>query len=208
MDTVPHRLQAAQQWGAIPFHLHLDDYHTTKTTNNVNRDTKIDQADTTAGSMEHHGTRHQLCDFVKLISRQNGRSGSGADAVIECVGAYSALDTAYDLVAAGGTISSIGVHHGDFPFSPSQAYDKNVTYRSGRCPARSMMPIAEKLLLLGRRGLFLGGAQKENIINLGEIITHRFRLCDGKQAYEVFDKKLDNCLKPVMYPAEYAELVV
>ena len=42
-----------------------------------------------------------------------------------------------DLVRAGGTVSAVGVHYEErFAFSPANAYDKNLTYRIGRCPAR------------------------------------------------------------------------
>lgn len=194
------RLQAAQKWGATPLKLHLS------------------PADMSTSSVSPYpaGTSDQLAEFVRTASAKNMRSGSGADAVIECVGAYSALEMAYDLVATGGTISSVGVHHGDFPFTPPQAYDKNITYRAGRCPARSMMPIAEKLLLLARQGCPARGPDSSNgeserpadgRIVMKDIITHRFHLRDGKRAYDVFDKKVDGCLKPVMYPEEFASLV-
>jgi hypothetical protein len=40
-----------------------------------------------------------------------------------------------------GVISSVGVHTAPaFPFTPVEAYDKNVTLRCGRCPARAYMP--------------------------------------------------------------------
>jgi S-(hydroxymethyl)glutathione dehydrogenase/alcohol dehydrogenase len=31
-----------------------------------------------------------------------------------------------------------------------------------------------------------------------DIITHQFSLQEGATAYEVFDKKLDNCIKAVL----------
>lgn len=42
--------------------------------------------------------------------------------------------------AAAGVISSVGVHtEREWGFSPGEGYDKNVTYTSGRCPARAFM---------------------------------------------------------------------
>ncbi|HET6724088.1 MAG TPA: hypothetical protein VFH07_15120, partial [Chitinophagaceae bacterium] len=66
-------------------------------------------------------------------------------------------------------------------------YDKNLVYKIGRCPAHYY---AEKLL-------------KEEVIQqypVEKIITHHFGLENGERAYEVFDKKLDNCIKVVLHP--------
>jgi threonine dehydrogenase-like Zn-dependent dehydrogenase len=118
----------------------------------------------------------------------NATLGRGADAVMEVVGSDKTLRLAIELVRPGGIISSVGVHTAkNFSFSPIEAYDKNLTYKSGRCPARYY---AEKLL-------------KEEIVQrypIEDIITHPFPLQDGAKAYEVFDKKMDNCIKAILLP--------
>jgi threonine dehydrogenase-like Zn-dependent dehydrogenase len=112
----------------------------------------------------------------------------GADAVMEVVGSPEALKLAIDLLRPGGTISSVGVHTAtQFSFSPVQAYDKNLVYKSGRCPARYY---AEKLI-------------REEVVQrypVEKIITHWFTLEQGSEAYEIFDKKKDNCIKAVLKP--------
>ncbi|MDX2047378.1 MAG: alcohol dehydrogenase family protein [Chitinophagaceae bacterium] len=114
--------------------------------------------------------------------------GRGADAVLEAVGSPGSLRLAIELVRPGGIISSVGVHTSNqFAFSPIEAYDKNLTYLSGRCPARYY---AEKLI-------------REEVVqryDITSIITHRFALQDGSRAYQVFDKKEDNCIKAVLLP--------
>ncbi|MBL7813576.1 MAG: alcohol dehydrogenase catalytic domain-containing protein [Saprospiraceae bacterium] len=119
----------------------------------------------------------------KIKSVTNGR---GADAVLEVVGSPSASRLAVDLVRAGGIISTVGVHTTEhFSFSPVEAYNKNLTYKVGRCPARFY---AEKLI-------------KEEIVqryDIASIITHRFDLKNGAEAYRIFDRKEDNCLKSVL----------
>jgi threonine dehydrogenase-like Zn-dependent dehydrogenase len=116
----------------------------------------------------------------------NSTHGRGADAVMEVVGSDKSLKLAIDLIRPGGIISSVGVHTAKhFSFSPGEAYDKNLIYKSGRCPARHY---AEKLL-------------REEVPQqyaIEDIITHQFSLKEGARAYEVFDKKLDNCIKPVL----------
>jgi threonine dehydrogenase-like Zn-dependent dehydrogenase len=118
----------------------------------------------------------------------NSTNGRGADAVMEVVGSQDALRLAIDILRPGGTISSVGVHSAKhFSFSPVEAYDKNLVYKIGRCPARYY---AEKLL-------------REGVVQrypIEDIITHRFTLQDGAKAYEVFDKKTDNCIKPILIP--------
>ena len=122
----------------------------------------------------------------EIFMNTNGR---GADAVMEVVGSDQSLKLAIDLVRPGGVISSVGVHTAKtFSFSPGEAYDKNLTYKSGRCPARFL---SEKLL-------------REEVPQrypIEDIITHQFALKDGARAYEVFDKKLENCIKAVLMPA-------
>ena len=119
----------------------------------------------------------------EILAKTNGR---GADGVMEVVGSSATLKMAIDLLRPGGTISSAGVHTAKhFSFSPGEAYDKNLIYKSGRCPARYY---AEKLL---REEV----PQRYAIEN---IITHQFPLHLGAKAYDVFDKKLDNCIKAVL----------
>ena len=84
-------------------------------------------------------------DPVGLI--MDATSGLGVDAVMEAVGSPSAGRLAYNLVRPGGTISTVGVHTNEaLDFSPVEAYDKNITYRVGRCPARAYAQSALDLI--------------------------------------------------------------
>lgn len=70
----------------------------------------------------------------RVMELTNGR---GADVVIEVVGHSSALDMGFQLLRPWGTISSVGVHNGEIPWTGNQAYGKNLTVKMGRCPVRS-----------------------------------------------------------------------
>jgi len=119
---------------------------------------------------------------------RSATQGRGADAVLEAVGSPEASRLAFDLVRPGGVIAAVGVHHESaFPFSPGQAYDKNLTYRIGRCPARHYM---ERLLPLAER------RQAE----LRSLFTHRVPLQTAPAAYEIFDTKADGCIKVAIDP--------
>lgn len=114
--------------------------------------------------------------------------GRGADGVMEAIGNAFSVQLAYDLVRPGGIISAVGVcTEKYFPFSPTQAYDKNLTYVTGRCPARAMMPSIIPLL-------------QQKKYPFQSIITHRMALADGAKGYEIFAHKKDNCLKVMLQP--------
>ena len=111
--------------------------------------------------------------------------GRGVDAVLECVGSPAASRLAFDLARPGGVISAVGVHHeAAFPFSPVEAYDKNLTYRIGRCPARAydveLTPVVAK-----------------HASALAKLVTHRVPLEQGAEMYRLFDEKRDGVLKVV-----------
>ena len=85
-------------------------------------------------------------------------------------------------------MASVGVHTEEhLAFAPGEAYDRNLTYRTGRCPARHYM---EELLPLVAEGRF----------PLSAVISHRMTLEDGPDAYALFDTKRDGCTKVVLAP--------
>jgi len=112
----------------------------------------------------------------------------GADVVLEVVGSPAASRLAYALVRKGGTISAPGVHNEPhFAFSPGQVYDKNITYRAGRAPARAYM---ERMLALLRAKRF----------DLGALFSHRLTLAEAPRGYELFDQKRERCTKVLLRP--------
>lgn len=114
--------------------------------------------------------------------------GRGVDAVLEAVGNSAAGHLAMSLVRPGGTIMAAGVHtEPGFPYTPMEAYDKNLTFKTGRCSARSYM---DRALTIARSGRY----------PLGSIISHRLPLEDGVEAYRTFAEKLDRCTKVILIP--------
>lgn len=116
--------------------------------------------------------------------------GRGADAVVEAVGTPQASRLAFDLVRPGGTLAAVGVHtEHHLAFAPGEAYDKNLTYRAGRCPARAYM---DRLLPLIRSGRY----------DLGALISHRLTLEEGPRGYDLFDRRVEGCTKVVLFPGD------
>ena len=114
--------------------------------------------------------------------------GRGADAVMEAVGSGSAVKLAVSLVRPGGIISSVGVCTDDhLAFTPAEAYNKNLTYKIGRCPARFMM---DQLIPLVQRKKY----------DITSIFSHDMNLSEGEKGYEMFAEKKDNCMKVLLRP--------
>ena len=112
--------------------------------------------------------------------------GRGADSVLEVVGTPEATRLAFELARPGGVIAAAGVHTElQLAFSPGEAYDKNLTYRAGRCSARHYMNRALEMIAL-------------NQSDLEVIITHRLALAEGARAYQLFETKTDGCIKAVL----------
>jgi len=112
--------------------------------------------------------------------------GRGADAVMEVVGRHSAGRSAFELVRPGGAVSAVGVcTDPHLPFSPVEAYDKNLTYSVGRCPARYYM---EQLLPWAL----------EEAEALGSVFTHRMPLAQGVEAYRMFAARREGCVKVML----------
>lgn len=111
--------------------------------------------------------------------------GRGADGVMELVGLPAAQQLAYQLVRPGGTMSVIGCHcTPHFAFAPADAYDKNLTYRTGRCPARAYMgELAQELA--------------EDPLDLSWCFTHRFTIDQASEAYDLFANRKDGVVKAV-----------
>ena len=128
-------------------------------------------------------------DAAEVI--RQATEGRGLGAVLEAVGSAESARLAFDLVRPGGTVAAVGVHHeATFPFSPGQAYDKNLTYRIGRCPARHYM---EALLPLAER----------RSAELRALFTHSSDLESAPDAYRMFAERRDGCVKVALRPESH-----
>ncbi len=121
---------------------------------------------------------------LEVIKAHN--QGRGADAVMEVVGNNSAGKLAYEILRPGGIISTVGVCNDQhLSFSPADAYNKNITFKVGRCPARFFM---SKLIPVVQQKKY----------DLTAILTHRMKLSEGVAGYDIFANKKDNCMKVML----------
>ncbi len=115
-------------------------------------------------------------------------AGRGADVVLEAVGNAAATRSAFDAVRPGGTLAAVGVHtEPHLAVSPAELYDKNLTYRAGRCSARRFVEPGLSLLASRRRPF-------------EEVVSHQLPLDEGVEAYRRFAAREPGCSKIVLRP--------
>ena len=115
-------------------------------------------------------------------------AGCGADAVIEAVGRVPTVPLALDIARIGGVVSVVGVVlDAEFPFPMGTAFMKDLTFRIGLVNVPAFVPALTALVRSGR-------------IDPKQLITHRMPLAAGREAYDLFDKRRDGCLKVVLTP--------
>jgi threonine dehydrogenase-like Zn-dependent dehydrogenase len=137
---------------------------------------------------QRFGARPVRLDGDVPAAVRGATGGRGADGVVEAVGSASAGRLAFDLVRPGGTIATVGVHHeAVMPFTPAEAYDRNLTWRIGRCPARHYAPGLVPVAL----------RRSEDLVAL---CPHRLPLEAAGDAYRLFDEKRDGCIKVALVP--------
>ncbi len=112
----------------------------------------------------------------------------GADCVIEAVGSKGSMKTSFEILRPGGILASVGVQAFDqLPFSPPDMYDKNITFKAGRCSSRFY---AEKLIPL----------VQNKSMNISDAVTHTLKLEEAEEAYRFFDEEKEQCLKVTLTP--------
>ncbi|WP_089101523.1 zinc-binding dehydrogenase [Streptomyces hyaluromycini] len=110
--------------------------------------------------------------------------GMGTHAVLECVGALSALETGLGVVRPGGAISRVGVpQYGEIPFGFLD-FAKNVTLTGGVAPARAYM---EELLPDILEGRIEPGRVFDRTVDL-DGTPDAYRAMAGREALKVLIK--------------------
>jgi threonine dehydrogenase-like Zn-dependent dehydrogenase len=146
---------------------------------------------------------YEEVDIYEALKEMTG--GRGPDACIDAVGmeahapglvgAYDretdrpiALRQAIQACRNGGTVSVPGVYGGwvdKVPFG--SAMNRSLTIKTGQTHAhRYLRPLLERI--------------QKGEIDPSFVITHRLRLDDAATGYEIFDNKVDDCIKVVLRP--------
>jgi len=114
------------------------------------------------------------------------RNRSGADVAIEAVGIKSTFDACFQAVRPGGNVSIIGIFEESQELMMRQLSIKNIGVTMGLVNVVHM----GRLLKIIEAGL----------LDTTPLITHKMPLDKGVEAYEMFDKKLDDVIKIALVP--------
>jgi len=121
-------------------------------------------------------------DAVKAIT-----GGMGVDVAIEAVGIPATFVLCQDIVAAGGTIANVGVHGAKADIHLDRLWAHNIT-------------ITTRLVDTVTTPMLMKTVQSKKL-NPSQLITHRFKLADMMNAYDIFSRAATtNALKVIIEP--------
>lgn len=150
----------------------------------------------------------EIDDVVVFMKKTT--DGLGADVAIDAVGLEAsgnswqtvmgrkllltsgsaiALHWAINSVKKGGIVSIVGVYGPTGNLVPiGNVVNKGITLRANQASVKRLLPrLIEHV--------------KNGHIEPKKLITHKVPLDDVTDAYHIFSRKLDNCIKPVLLPA-------
>lgn len=116
--------------------------------------------------------------------------GRGVDVAIEALGTQGTFESALRVLRPGGTLSSLGVYSSDLriPFDAFAAGLGDFKIATTLCPGGK-----ERM----RRLMGVIGSGR---VDLKPLVTHRFRLDQIEEAYELFANQRDGVLKVAITP--------
>ncbi len=161
-----------------------------------------------------HAKRYNRVEIVNFEQHQNTGehlkeiTKGGADVVIDCVGmdgkmtpleylatgaklqggAMGAIVIATQAVRKGGTIQvtgGYGARYNAFPLG--DIFNRNINVKTGQAPVIPYIPFLYNLVAEGK-------------VDLSDIITHVLPLDQAERGYEIFDTKMDGCIKVILKP--------
>ncbi|MET0809177.1 MAG: NAD(P)-dependent alcohol dehydrogenase [Pseudoxanthomonas sp.] len=127
-------------------------------------------------------------DVVEQVMQLTG--GRGVDVAIEALGTQKTFEAALRVLRPGGTLSSLGVYSSDLTI-PLDAFaaglgDHRIV--TGLCPGgKERMRRLMSVIASGR-------------VDLGAMVTHRYKLDDIEAAYDLFSHQRDGVLKVAITP--------
>jgi threonine dehydrogenase-like Zn-dependent dehydrogenase len=174
VDRVPERLQMAARHGVET----IDFGDVADATEAIE--------DLTGGGLCHAA--------IDAVGMEASGGGSLRDSLLQATKVQpdklAALHSALGAVRRGGTLSIAGVYGGPFPMFPlGDLFDKQITLRMGQANVKRWVDDIIPLLLDG------------DPLGVDDLITHRMPIEQAPYAYEIFQKKMDGCVKVVLEPA-------
>src|SRR6195952_1030468 len=157
--------------------------------------TRIIAVDTVPARLEM--SRRMGADVVVDFRKENPveaimrlTDGRGVDVAIEALGTQATFEAALRVIRPGGILSSLGVYSSDLkiPLDAFAAGLGNKSIRTTLCPGGK-----ERM----RRML---GVISSGRVDLSGLVTHRFKLEQIEEAYDLFANQRDGVLKVALTP--------
>ena len=136
----------------------------------------------------NHIVDYSKTDPVAEIMRLT--DGRGVDVAIEALGTQATFEGALRVLRPGGTLSSLGVYSSDLtiPVGPFAAGLADLKIVTTLCPGgKERMRRLMSVIAAGR-------------VDLKPLVTHRFKLDQIEEAYELFGHQRDGVLKVAITP--------
>ena len=174
IDTVPERLALAREAGAETLDFMQEDIYDAlqAMTGGRGPDACIDAVGTEAETM---ASLDSAWDRVKVATFMGTDRPHVLRQAIHCVRNF-------------GTVSVVGVYGGFLDKVPmGSAINRGVTFRMAQTPVQRYLPQLMRRI-------------EQGDIDPSFVITHRARLEDGPELYQIFREKKDGCIKVVMRP--------
>lgn len=127
------------------------------------------------------------CDVVGEVKRM---TGGGADVAIEALGIQTTWENCLRCLRPGGVLSSLGVYSGklQIPYEAFGAGIADIKIVTTLCPGgKERMRRLMEIVRAGRA-------------DLSQLLTHRFKLNDIREAYSLFMERRDNVMKVAIVP--------
>ena len=175
IDRVPERLRMAEQEGKAET-LDFDDEHIFDKLKEMTGGGGPDRCIDAVGTEAHAGG-----SFDAVLDKAKAAMFLGTDRP-------HVLRQAIHACRKGGTVSVPGVYGGFLDKIPfGAAFNKGLTLKMGQTHMHKYMgPLLERI--------------QKNEIDPSFVITHRMRLEDAPEGYEIFKHKQDECIKVVLKP--------
>lgn len=184
IDPVPERRALAAKYGVEVYEPAEDTTGTIReATGGRGPDAVVDAVGMEAHGSPVAGAAHALVGMLPDALGEKVMENAGVDRL-------AALHTAIDLVRRGGTVSLSGVYGGTAsPMPLLTMFDKQLQLRMGQCNVKrwidTLLPLVE---------------DPDDPLGTADLVTHRVPLDAAPQAYEMFQKKEDGCIKVVLDP--------
>jgi threonine dehydrogenase-like Zn-dependent dehydrogenase len=119
-------------------------------------------------------------EHVSTFVREHSDFG-GADVVLEVAGSETTFRMAWECARPNAIVTVVALYDGPQTLPLPEMYGKNLIFKTGGVDGCNC---AETLKLI-----------EEGKIDTSPLITHRFKLKDIEEAYQVFENRLDGVIK-------------